>query len=367
MSCMEVEDLERKILGITMGDPAGVGPEITVRALANTDVCQRCRPLVIGDGDVLERAAHLAAHGASEIHRIKSVKEAYFLPGVIDVYDLGLEQMDAVEPGKVSAIAGEAAFRCVEKAVRLAMDGEIDGTVTNPICKEAINLAGHHYSGHTEIYAAYTGTKHYAMMLACGNLKVAHVSTHVSLREACDLVKEQRVLDVTAMVWRACRAMGISDPVIGVAGLNPHSGENGMFGREEMEEIGPAIARAREMGIRAEGPVPPDTVFSKAIGGWYDAVVAMYHDQGHIPVKVKGFVYKEEEGKWDSVSGVNITLGLPIIRTSVDHGTAFDLAGTGKANEKSLMEAIEYGIMLAEHFEGGEALGNRKESQTVEG
>lgn len=359
--------MERKILGITMGDPAGIGPEITVKALASVDLYRRCRPLVIGDGDVLERAARLTSHTGIEIHRVKSVKEAYFRPGVIDVYDLGLDQMDAAELGTVSAAAGEAAFRCVEKAIMLAMDKEIDGTVTNPICKEAINLAGHHYSGHTEIYAAYTGAKNYAMMLACGNLRVAHVSTHVSLRTACDLVREQRILDVTAMVWRACRAMGIPDPVIGVAGLNPHSGENGMFGREEIEEIGPAIERAREMGIRAEGPVSPDTVFSKAIGGWYDAVVAMYHDQGHIPVKVKGFVYKEEEGKWDSVSGVNITLGLPIIRTSVDHGTAFDLAGTGKANEKSLVEAIEYGIRLAEHFEGGEALDSRKENQTVEG
>ena len=185
------------------------------------------------------------------------------------------------------------------------------------------------------------------MMLAHENLRVVHVSTHVSLREACDRVKKDRVLEVIRIANQACKELGIENPKIGVAGLNPHSGENGMFGREEIDEIIPAINLANEEGINAEGPVPPDTVFSKARGGWYDIVVAMYHDQGHIPLKVVGFVYNQKEQKWDAVAGVNITLGLPIIRTSVDHGTAFDQAGKGIANELSLTNAIEYAIVMA--------------------
>ena len=227
------------------------------------------------------------------------------------------------------------------------MAGEIDGTVTNAFNKEAVNLAGHHYSGHTEIYADFTGTKKYTMMLAHENLRVVHVSTHVALREACDRVKKDRVLEVIRIAHQACKDLGIENPKVGVAGLNPHSGENGMFGREEIEEIIPAIGEAVKEGINAEGPVPPDTVFSKARGGWYDIVVAMYHDQGHIPLKVVGFVYNENEKKWDAVAGVNITLGLPIVRSSVDHGTAFDQAGLGIANELSLMNATDYGVKLA--------------------
>ena len=227
------------------------------------------------------------------------------------------------------------------------MAGEIDGTVTNAFNKEAVNLAGHHYSGHTEIYADFTGTKKYTMMLAHENLRVVHVSTHVALREACDRVKKDRVLEVIRIAHQACKDLGIENPKVGVAGLNPHSGENGLFGREEIEEIIPAIGEAVKEGINAEGPVPPDTVFSKARGGWYDIVVAMYHDQGHIPLKVVGFVYNKNEKKWDAVAGVNITLGLPIVRTSVDHGTAFDQAGLGIANELSLMNAIDYGVKLA--------------------
>jgi len=231
--------------------------------------------------------------------------------------------------------------------IELAMAGEIDGTVTNAFNKEAVNLAGHHYSGHTEIYADFTGTKKYTMMLAHENLRVVHVSTHVALREACDRVKKDRVLEVIRIAHQACKDLGIENPKVGVAGLNPHSGENGLFGREEIEEIIPAIGEAVKEGINAEGPVPPDTVFSKARGGWYDIVVAMYHDQGHIPLKVVGFVYNENEKKWDAVAGVNITLGLPIVRSSVDHGTAFDQAGLGIANELSLMNAIDYGVKLA--------------------
>lgn len=338
---------ERLILGITMGDPASIGPEITVKALAAKDVYDNCRPLVIGDAGVLEAACRSVGREDIKIHPVSSVGEALFEAGTIDVYDMKLVDPETLERGRVSAAAGDAAFQYVKKVIQLAMAGEIDGTVTNAFNKEAINLAGHHYSGHTEVYAEFTGTKKYTMMLAHENLRVVHVSTHVSLREACDRVKKDRVLEVIRIAHQACRDLGIEKPCVGVAGLNPHSGENGLFGREEIEEIRPAIEAARAQGIDADGPVPPDTIFSKARGGWYDIVVAMYHDQGHIPLKVVGFVYNEREKKWDAVAGVNITLGLPIVRASVDHGTAFDQAGQGTANERSLQNAIDYGLRLA--------------------
>ena len=246
-------------------------------------------------------------------------------------------------------MCGECAFQYVKKVIELALNQEVDATVTNALNKEHINMAGHHYSGHTEIYAHYTNTPKYTMMLAHDNLRVVHVSTHVSLREACDRVKKARVLECIKIANEGCKSLGIEKPKIGVAGLNPHCGEHGMFGREEIEEIQPAIDAALEEGIciPEKAPTPPDTVFSKALGGWYDIVVAMYHDQGHIPLKVKGFVYNQKLKKWDAVSGVNVTLGLPIIRTSVDHGTGEDIAGTGEANELSLLNALEYAITTA--------------------
>lgn len=340
--------MEKKpIIGITMGDPAGVGPEITVKALAKPALYEKCCPLVVGDTAVLERAAALTGHPEILIHPVKDVSEAEFVPGTIDVLDQKKVNAGHLEIGKVSAMAGDAAFSYVKKVIELALENRVDATVTNPLNKEAINLAGHHYSGHTEIYADLTGTKKYTMMLAHHNLRVVHVSTHVSLREACDRVKKERIVEVIRIADQACREMGIEAPKIAVAGLNPHCGEGGLFGREEIEEIAPAVEAAKAEGIRAEGPIPADTVFSKARGSWYDCVVAMYHDQGHIPLKIVGFVYNEREGKWDAVEGVNITLGLPIIRTSVDHGTAFDQAGTGKADEKSLVNAIDYAISFA--------------------
>lgn len=335
------------IIGVTMGDPASIGPEITVKALGDPSVYERCNPVVIGDACVMEAALKIVGREELKIHPVSSIEECLFTPGTIDVYDMKIVDMDKLERGKVSVMAGDAAFQYVKKDIELAMAGDVDGTVTNAFNKEAINLAGHHFSGHTEIYAEYTGTKKYTMMLAHENLRVVHVSTHVSLREACDRVKKARVLEVIEIANQACLDLGIKNPKIGVAGLNPHSGENGLFGREEIEEIIPAIEVAKAEGIDANGPVPPDTIFSKAKGGWYDIVVAMYHDQGHIPLKVVGFIYNQEKGKWDAVSGVNITLGLPIVRASVDHGTAFDQAGLGIASELSLINAIDYGIKLS--------------------
>lgn len=338
---------EKLILGITMGDPASIGPEITVKALANKEIYDKCRPIVIGDAAVMEEAVKIVGREDIKIREVQSVGEATYEFGTIDVYDMKLVDTGKLKRGEISVMAGEAAFQYVKKVIELAKAGEVDGTVTNAFNKEAVNLAGHHYSGHTEIYADMTGTKKYTMMLAHENVRVVHVSTHVSLREACDRVKKDRVLEVIKIADQACRDLGIGHPKVGVAGLNPHSGEHGMFGREEIDEIIPAIEEAKSAGIDVDGPVPPDTIFSKARGGWYDIVVAMYHDQGHIPLKVIGFVYNKEAQKWDAVAGVNITLGLPIVRASVDHGTAFDQAGLGIANEVSLMNAIDYGVRLA--------------------
>lgn len=292
------------------------------------------------------------------IHPIHAISEANYEYGSIDVYDMGIVRGEDI-PGTpedpvpfglgATALGGEAAFQYVVKVIELAMHKEVDATITNALSKEAINMAGHHYSGHTEIYADYTNTDKYTMMLAHNDLRVVHISTHVSLREACERVKKARVLDVIRIAHAGCKAIGIEEPRLAVAGLNPHCGENGMFGREEIEEIQPAIEQALTEGINiVEGkPTPPDTVFSKALGGWYDVVVAMYHDQGHIPLKVKGFVYNRDAHKWDAVAGVNITLGLPIIRASVDHGTGFGHAGDGNANELSLRNAMDYGIRMA--------------------
>lgn len=344
--------MRKPIVGITMGDPAGNGPEISVKALGDPKLYDRCRPIVIGDAACMEMAVQIVGkEGKIKIHPVKDVKDALFEYGTIDVFDMELVDIKKRNYGKVSAMCGEAAFQYVKKVIELAMAGEIDATVTNALNKEAINLAGHHYSGHTEIYAHYTNTEKYTMMLAHEDLRVVHVSTHVSLREACEKVKKDRVLDVIRIADRGCKAIGIKEPKIGVAGLNPHCGENGMFGKEEIEEIQPAIDEALREGIciPEKKPTPPDTVFSKALGGWYDIVVVMYHDQGHIPLKVEGFVYNKERKRWDAVAGVNVTLGLPIIRASVDHGTGFGHAGDGSANELSLVNAIDYAIRLAEN------------------
>jgi 4-hydroxythreonine-4-phosphate dehydrogenase len=329
-----------------MGDPAGIGPEIAAKTLALRNVYDYCRPLVVGDAACMEQACRIAGTDL-RVRPIREVKDAGFEYGTIDVFDLGNVDMGSLEHGRVSAMAGNAAFEAVRKVIELALANEIDATVTGPLNKEAINLAGHHYTGHTEIYAHYTNTKDYTMMLAEGALRVVHVTTHVSLRQACDLCKRERVLTVIKLAFEAMKSFGVENPRVGVAGLNPHASDGGLFGWEEEREIIPAIAEAKKLGINVEGPVPADTLFSKARGGWFDIVVAMYHDQGHIPLKVVGFTWNEKEKKWNSVSGINVTLGLPIIRASVDHGTAFGKAGKGTANPESLIIAMEYAAKFA--------------------
>lgn len=336
----------KPIIGISMGDPAGIGPEIIAKALARGVIHERCIPVVIGDADVMRKAVQYA-RVRLEVLPIYDMRDRCTTPGVMDVFDLNCVDIDRLELGKVSAMAGEAAFKSVENLIHFAMHGGVDATVTAPIHKEALVMAGHHFPGHTEIYAHFTGTSDFTMMLAAGNFRVVHVSTHVSLRQACDAVTRDRVLKVIELAHNGCRQLGIARPKIGVAGLNPHASDGGLFGSEERDHIIPAIEAACAKGLDVEGPQPPDTFFAKAVSGAYDICVAMYHDQGHIPVKVKGFKYDPVQRVWESVNGINVSLGMPIIRASVDHGTAFDQAGKGTASDASLLDAIEYAARLA--------------------
>ena len=335
----------KPILGITMGDPASIGPEVAVKALLDPKVHEVCQPVLVGEADVFEKAIGFCGLDL-KINRISKIADARFEKGIADVFDLNYMNIADLKMGEITAEAGDVAFRTVVKNIELALAGEIDGTVTGPINKESIQKAGHVFAGHTEIYAHYTDTKKYGMLLVEENLRVIHVSTHVSLRQACDLVKKDRILDTISLIDDACKKLGVKNPKIGVAGLNPHASDGGLFGYEEEQEIFPAVQEALKRGFNVEGPIPADTLFPKAIGGVYDGCVAMYHDQGHIPFKTVGFNWDQTKGQMKSVRGVNITLGLPIIRTSVDHGTAMEIAGRGIASPDAMVLAIEYAAKL---------------------
>ncbi|HEX6428077.1 MAG TPA: 4-hydroxythreonine-4-phosphate dehydrogenase PdxA [Niastella sp.] len=340
--------MQKPIIGITMGDPASIGPEIAIKALLNERIHAICRPLLVGDASVFNDIVQRLKLPAV-VHAIDKVPDATFKPGTVDVLDLKNVDMAQLQFGEISAMAGNASFEAVKKVIDLAMAGDIDATVTGPINKKSINEAGHHFAGHTEIYAHYTGTKKYAMLLVEENMRVIHVSTHVSLREACDLVKKDRIIQVIELLHNGILQLGGTNVKIGVAGLNPHAGDSGLFGTEDDEEIKPAVEEARKLGFDVDGPVPADTLFSKAATGTYGGVVAMYHDQGHIPFKLTGFKWNAEKKQMDSVKGVNITMGLPIIRTSVDHGTAFEIAGKGIASPDAMVLAIEAAVQLSKY------------------
>jgi 4-hydroxythreonine-4-phosphate dehydrogenase len=335
-----------------MGDPASIGPEIVAKALGDASVYAKARPLVIGDRNVMADALRIAKLHLT-LFPIARVTDARFAVGTLDVLDLANVDMAHHAYGVVSAMCGKASVEYIERGIAMALAGEIHAVVTGPIHKESIHLAGCSHPGHTEIFGALTNTKDYAMMLLGEDLRVVHVSTHVSLRQAIERMKKPRILTVIRLANRALKALGIAEPKIAVAGLNPHAGEGGLFGDEEVKEIVPAIQEAKAEGIWVDGPVPPDTVFGKARGGQYDIVVCMYHDQGHIPVKTLGFTIDKATQRWTSVSGVNVTLGLPIIRTSVDHGTAFDKAGKGTAIHQSMLDAIDVAVKLAQGREAG--------------
>ena len=325
----------KPLIGITMGDPAGVGPEIIVRSLNKPELYAICRPIVIGDRTRMQ----MTVDGMGLPLRVveaPTVTAARYEYGTIDVLQATTDDLSEVPYGRVSAPAGKAAVECVLKGIELAMAREIHAIATAPLNKEAMHLAGYYYPGHTELLAEKTGTDLYSLMLVAGQLRVVHVTTHVSMRQALDLVKRERVLRIIRLADRTCRDLGIAAPRVAVAGLNCHAGENGLFGTEEIDEIIPAVEDAKAEGINATGPWPPDTIFWRASRGEFDIVVAMYHDEGHIAVKMLGFE-----------AGVNTTAGLPIIRTSVDHGTAFRRAGQWRANEGSMVEAIKLAAQLA--------------------
>jgi len=333
---------DRPLLAITTGDPGGVGPEIVLKALLNPVVCQRCRPMVIGDARILQRAASMAWKGSIEVESIDDPKDGSFLTGLISLLDLKNADPQDCPIGQVRAASGQAAVAYVNLACDLALTGKVDAIVTAPLNKEAMNLAGSHYAGHTELLAERCGAQKVSMLLTSKKLSVVHVSTHVGLDEAIRRVTRERVEEVIWLAYRSARALGIVRPRIAIAGLNPHASENGLFGNQEAEQILPAVLAARSRGLVVSDPLPPDTVFLRAVKGEYDIVVAMYHDQGHIPMKLLAFD-----------DGVNVSIGLPIIRTSVDHGTAFDIAGSGKASENSLLAAIDVAVKMV-HAQAGE-------------
>ena len=327
----------KPIIAITMGDAAGIGPEIIDKSLSKKEIYDLCKPVVIGDLSVLIDALKVAKVDL-KFNDVESPSEAKFEFGKVDVIDLRNIELKKLVMGRPQAMAGKASVDFIRRGVEFAVKRQVHAIVTAPLNKEAMNMAGIKYAGHTEILAELTNTKNYAMMLTAGNFRVVHVSTHVSMKEACSLVRRDRVLNVIRLAHEALRNIGIKEPKIAVSGLNAHSGEGGLFGREEIEEIIPAIEEAKKLGLNVAGLYPPDTVFLRAYKGEFDVVIAMYHDQGHIPIKMAGFEF-----------GINVTIGLPIIRTSVDHGTAYRRAGLrlGTGDPTSLIEAIKLAVQMA--------------------
>ena len=327
--------MSRPIVAITMGDAAGVGPEIIMKSLAHPELHEQCRPLVIGDARRLQKAGTIVGVDLP-VRSLRSIDEAGFEPGAVDCLDLKLIP-DDLPWGRLSPVAGDGAFQFLRVATELAVAGRVAAICTAPLNKEALHAGGHIYPGHTEMLAALTGTPEVSMMLTAPNLRVIHVTTHIGLLDAIRKIEPGLVERTIARGHEVLVKAGLPRRRIGVCAINPHAGENGLFGQgEEAEKITPAIEACRARGWDIEGPLPADTLFFRAGRGDFDMVVAMYHDQGHGPVKVLGLE-----------SGVNITVGLPVIRTSVDHGTAFDIAGTGQADERSLLEAMRQAIALA--------------------
>ncbi len=327
----------KPLLAITMGDAAGSGPEIIARALADPEIRRICRPVVIGDAATMRAAVEITGV-PGEVRPVGRLPEASFREGLIEVVDLHNIELDRLVRGRVDPAAGKAAFEYIKTATELALAGECDAIVTSAINKEALNKAGYHYDGHTQLLAELCGVSDVAMMLVSGKLRVSHVTTHVALLRAIELVRPERILTVLRLTDEAVRQMGVAEPRIAVAGLNPHAGEDGLFGDEELKYIAPAVEKARGEGMKVAGPLPPDSVFLRTSEGQFDAAVAMYHDQGHIALKMMGIT-----------QGVNVTLGLPIIRTSVDHGTNFGKAGKGTADPTSLVQAIKLASVMCQH------------------
>jgi 4-phospho-D-threonate 3-dehydrogenase / 4-phospho-D-erythronate 3-dehydrogenase len=327
---------KRPLIAITIGDPAGIGPEVVVKALSDKVIYNFCRPLVIGESATI-RAAITLTQKPLILHPVEKAPDTIGQFGAVDILDMHNLDWNKVNIGHISADCGRASMEFLDKAMQLALNREVTAMVNAPINKEATLLAGFTGLGHLEYIAAATNTKSYATMFASGNLRCVHLTTHYALRQACDYVKKDYILARLQLTDTSFHQWGFGKPVIGVAALNPHAGEGGMFGREEIDEIIPAVNVAVSLGIDARGPFPADSIFNRAINGEFDVVLVMYHDQGHIPVKVHGFA-----------KSVSVALGLPFLRTSVDHGTAFDIAGKGIANAESIAEAIKTAVRLSQ-------------------
>ncbi|GKX52043.1 4-hydroxythreonine-4-phosphate dehydrogenase [Budvicia aquatica] len=322
-------------IAITMGDPAGIGPEIIIKSLTEGELVG-APAVVVGCLKTLQKILDLNITPQVKLNAIVQVSEAQFSPGIINVIDEPLADPHALIPGKLQAQAGDLAYRCIKRATELAIAGDVYAIATAPLNKEALHMAGHMYPGHTELLAKLTNSRDYAMVLYTERLKVIHITTHISLRKFLDTLNQDRIKTVIEMADTFLKRVGLTNPRIAVAGVNPHAGENGLFGDEEIEIVSPAVEAMKAKGFNVLGPCPPDTVYLQAHEGQYDMVVAMYHDQGHIPLKLLGFY-----------DGVNITAGLPFIRTSADHGTAFDIAWSGKANADSMATSIKLAMQLA--------------------
>ncbi|HEX3045610.1 MAG TPA: 4-hydroxythreonine-4-phosphate dehydrogenase PdxA [Bacillota bacterium] len=330
--------MERPVIGIPMGDPAGIGPEIVLKALLNEKIFNFSRPLIIGDLNVLQRIDQVLKTGL-KLNPVSEARQGKYQPGTVDLVSLGNVDSSRLRYGEVQAEAGKAAFEYIVKTVELAKFGQIAAMATTPINKEAIKAAGVNFIGHTEMLADLTQTQDPLTMFQVHNLRVFFLTRHVSLRKACDLVTEKRLTDYIERCLNALRRLGLEDCSLAVAGLNPHNGEHGLFGDEEGREVEPAIRRAREMGLNVVGPVPADSVFSLALKGKYGAVLSLYHDQGHIATKTLDFERT-----------IALTIGMPFLRTSVDHGTAFDIAGKGIAGSISMEEAIRLAAEYSEKY-----------------
>lgn len=335
MATKEDKD-KRPIIAITMGDPAGIGPEIIIKALSLAELSRLSRPVVIGDARVMKNAMKYSKASPVVLKEIKRLDEGDFRTGIINILDMDNVDVPKLKIGKVSVEAGRAAVKYIERAIDLAMDKKVDAITTGPINKEAINKAGFRFDGHTELLAKRTGAKHCAMMFLSDSIRVMLVTTHIPLSQVAKEIDKKRVLEIIKLADKELTELLGKRPRIGVAGLNPHAGESGIFGSEEQKIISPAVEEAKKLGINVKGPVSADAIFYLANLNMFDIVIAMYHDQGLIPLKLLSFN-----------KSVNVTVGLPIIRTSVDHGTGFDIAGKGWANPSSMIQAIKVAAMMA--------------------
>ncbi len=330
--------MERPVIGIPMGDAAGIGPEIVLKALMEKELYNICKPLVIGNLDCFELTEKFVRTGMV-FNPVESPESGKYVHGVMDIIPVGDVDTKSFKFGKIQAPTGKAAFECIAKSAELAMEGKLTAVATTPINKEAIRAANVDFIGHTEMYAGLTGTSDPLTMFQVRNLRVFFLSRHVSLRKACDMVTKERIVTYIKKCDKALKLLGIDRAFIAVAGLNPHCGEHGLFGDEEVMEIEPAVNEAKRLGINVTGPVPADSVFFQALNGKYDAVLSLYHDQGHIATKTVDFERT-----------ISLTIGMPFLRTSVDHGTAFDIAGKGIASPVSMIEAIRLAACYGPHY-----------------